>query len=229
MWSWKETLQSRGWILYVPKMVILKVEHHLYDGHHLFGNKHQWTLGPSRDEQYLWFGSVRWTTRWSATGRRVTWQCLLQRRGLSAALGRMVCDLETEAASSLCVVCTVCALGRMVRDGARSSSSHLGNSQPCFTKKHEYPWLECNLESRLEGVNMRNLKFINLSTNYKSGLALETNSSPGERGKTNQTRSKANEHGDLFYQGLVLKNLVSVEVVTKTGSLSTLSLSQTVT
>jgi hypothetical protein len=37
------------------------------------------------------------------------------------------------------------------------------------------------------------------------------------------------EHGDLFYRGSVLKNLVPIEVVTKTGSLSTLSLSQMVT
>jgi hypothetical protein len=37
------------------------------------------------------------------------------------------------------------------------------------------------------------------------------------------------EHDDLFYRGLVLKNLVRVEVVTKIESLSTLSLSQTVT
>jgi hypothetical protein len=41
------------------------------------------------------------------------------------------------------------------------------------------------IESRLEGVNMRNLKFTNLSTHYKSGLALELNSSPKERAKTN--------------------------------------------
>jgi hypothetical protein len=33
---------------------------------------------------------------------------------------------------------------------------------------------------------------------------------------------------DLFYQGSVLANLLPVEVVTKTGSLLTLSLSQTV-
>jgi hypothetical protein len=33
----------------------------------------------------------------------------------------------------------------------------------------------------------------------------------------------------LFYQGSVPKNLVPVEEVTKTGSISTLSLSQTVT
>jgi hypothetical protein len=50
-----------------------------------------------------------------------------------------------------------------------------------------------------------------------------------EREKTNQPRNKADEHGVLFYRGSVLKNLVRVEVVTKTGSLSTLSLSQRVT
>jgi hypothetical protein len=48
-------------------------------------------------------------------------------------------------------------------------------------------------------------------------------------GKTNQTRIKASEHGDLFYRGSVPKNLFPVEEVTKTGSISTLSLSQTVT
>jgi hypothetical protein len=77
-------------------------------------------------------------------------------------------------------------------------------------------------------VDRRNLKIINLSTHYKPRLALEMNSSPRE-GKTNQPRNEADEHGDLFYRGSVLKNLVPVEVVTKTGSLSTLSLSQTVT
>jgi hypothetical protein len=54
------------------------------------------------------------------------------------------------------------------------------------------------------------------------------NPSPKERG-TNQPIDKADEDGDLFYPGSVLKNLVPVEVVTKTKSLSTLSLSQTVT
>jgi hypothetical protein len=41
------------------------------------------------------------------------------------------------------------------------------------------------IESRLEGggVNRRNLKIINLSTHYKSGLALEIKSSPKERGR----------------------------------------------
>jgi hypothetical protein len=76
-------------------------------------------------------------------------------------------------------------------------------------------------------VNRRNLKFTTLNTHYKPGLALELNPSPKERGKANQPRDKADEHGDLFYRGSVLENLV--EVVIKTGSLSTLSLSQTVT
>jgi hypothetical protein len=84
------------------------------------------------------------------------------------------------------------------------------------------------IESHLEGVDRRNLKFTTLNTHYKPGLTLELNSSPKER-ETNQPRNKANEHGDLFYRGSVPKNLVPVEVVTKTGSLSTLSLSQTVT
>jgi hypothetical protein len=55
------------------------------------------------------------------------------------------------------------------------------------------------IKSRLEGVDRRNLKIINLSTHYKAGLALEMNSSPKERGKINQPRNKPDEHGDLFY------------------------------
>jgi hypothetical protein len=77
-------------------------------------------------------------------------------------------------------------------------------------------------------VNRRNVKIINLSTHYKSGLALEMNSSPRERRKQiNQEIKRMNTV--ICFTKLVLKNLVPVEVVTKTGSLSTLSLSQTVT
>jgi hypothetical protein len=78
-------------------------------------------------------------------------------------------------------------------------------------------------------VNRQNLKIINLSTHYKPGLVLEMNSSSKERGKQIKPTIKADEHDDLFYQGSVLKNLVPIEVVTNTGSLSTISLSQTVT
>jgi hypothetical protein len=77
-------------------------------------------------------------------------------------------------------------------------------------------------------VNRRNLKFTTLNTHYKPGLALELKSSPGERGNKSKG-NQANEHGDLFYQGSVPKNLVPVEEVTKTGSIPTLSLPQTVT
>jgi hypothetical protein len=37
------------------------------------------------------------------------------------------------------------------------------------------------IESRLEGVNRANLKFTNLSTHYKPGLALEIETSSKER------------------------------------------------
>jgi hypothetical protein len=73
------------------------------------------------------------------------------------------------------------------------------------------------------------------SENYKlkhtllARVSVRTNIKSGREGKTNQPRSKADEHGDLFYRGSALKNLVPVEVVTKTGSLSTLSLFETVT
>jgi hypothetical protein len=50
-------------------------------------------------------------------------------------------------------------------------------------------------ESRLEGggVNRRKLKFTNFKHNYRSGLALEINSSPKERAKTNQPRNRASD------------------------------------
>jgi hypothetical protein len=49
------------------------------------------------------------------------------------------------------------------------------------------------IESRLEGVNRRILKITNLSTHYKSGLALERILSLGEKVKTNQPRNKADD------------------------------------
>jgi hypothetical protein len=77
-------------------------------------------------------------------------------------------------------------------------------------------------------VDRRKLKFTTLNT-LQAGVSVRIKSESGREGKTIQQRNNTNEHGDLFYRGLVLKNLVPVEVVTKTGSLSTLSLSQTVT
>ena len=46
------------------------------------------------------------------------------------------------------------------------------------------------IESHVEGVDRQNLKFINLSTHYKSGLALELKLKSGGEGKTNQMRIK---------------------------------------
>jgi hypothetical protein len=66
-----------------------------------------------------------------------------------------------------------------LRDGAwisLSGQTLSGRRDPC--------------ESRLEGVNRRNLKFTTLNTYYKPGLALELKSSPGGRAKTNQMRNK---------------------------------------
>jgi hypothetical protein len=62
-----------------------------------------------------------------------------------------------------------------------------------------------------------------------TGVSVRVKLKSEKEGKTNQTRIKASEHIDLFYRGSVPKNLVPVEEATKTGSISTLSLSQTVT
>ena len=73
------------------------------------------------------------------------------------------------------------------------------------------------------------------SENYKLkhtlqvGVSVRNEFESEREGNTNQPTNKADEHGDLFYRGSVLKNLVPIEVVTKTGSLSNLSLFQTVT
>jgi hypothetical protein len=76
-------------------------------------------------------------------------------------------------------------------------------------------------------VDRRKLKFTTLNT-LRAGVSVRTNVKSGREGKTYQPRNKADGHGDLFYRGSVLRNLVPIEVVTKTGSLSTFSISQTV-
>jgi hypothetical protein len=50
-----------------------------------------------------------------------------------------------------------------------------------------------------------------------------------KEGKTNKMEINTSGHNDLFYRGSVPKNLVPVEEATKAGSISTISLSQTVT
>jgi hypothetical protein len=55
-------------------------------------------------------------------------------------------------------------------------------------------------------VNRQNLKIINISTHYKVGVSVRNEIESEIERKTNQPRNKADEHGDLFYRGLVLKN-----------------------
>jgi hypothetical protein len=47
------------------------------------------------------------------------------------------------------------------------------------------------IESRLEGGEYANLKFINFKHHYKPGLALEIKASPKERVKTNHKQMKS--------------------------------------
>jgi hypothetical protein len=72
-------------------------------------------------------------------------------------------------------------------------------------------------------------KIYKLKHALRSGVSVRIKVKSEREGKTNQTRNKASEHGDLFCRGSAPKNLVPIEEVTKTGSISTLSLSQTVT
>jgi hypothetical protein len=76
-------------------------------------------------------------------------------------------------------------------------------------------------------VNTAKLKFTKLITT--TSRVSVRNIIKSERGRKNKSQAKKEvRHTDLFYRGSVLSNLLPVEVVTKTGSLSTLSLSQTV-
>jgi hypothetical protein len=76
-------------------------------------------------------------------------------------------------------------------------------------------------------VNRAKLKFTKLITT--TSRVSVRNIIESERGRKNKSQAnKKVRNKDLFYRGSVLSNLLPVEVVTKTGSLSTLSLSQTV-
>ena len=62
-----------------------------------------------------------------------------------------------------------------------SSSSRKSVHPISQTLHHIEVKAERIIESRLEGVDRRNLKFTTLNTHYKPGLALELNPSPKER------------------------------------------------
>jgi hypothetical protein len=76
-------------------------------------------------------------------------------------------------------------------------------------------------------VNRANLNFNNLNTTTSQVSVRNRNES--ERGRKNKSRvSEEVRRKDLFYRGSILANLLPVEEATKAGSISTLSLSQTV-
>jgi hypothetical protein len=77
-------------------------------------------------------------------------------------------------------------------------------------------------------VDRQKLKFTTLNT-LQVGVSVRIKSESGREGKQINQESKADDTVICFYRGLVLKNLLPIEVVTKTRSLSTLSLSQMVT
>jgi hypothetical protein len=68
-----------------------------------------------------------------------------------------------------------------------------------------------------------------LKHTLQAGVSVRNINESEREGENKSQANKSGWHGDLFYRGSVLANLLPVEVVTKTGSLSTLSLSQTVT
>jgi hypothetical protein len=76
-------------------------------------------------------------------------------------------------------------------------------------------------------VNRAKLKFTKLITTTRRVSV--RNKYKSEREGAKQIVSKCGvRHDDLFYRGSVLANLLPVEEATKAGSLSTLTLSQTV-
>jgi hypothetical protein len=75
-------------------------------------------------------------------------------------------------------------------------------------------------------VNRAKLKFTKLMTTT-SRVSVRNNNESERGSKTNRKRMKSVTHG-FVYRGSVLANLLPVEEATKAGSLSTLTLSQTV-
>jgi hypothetical protein len=72
------------------------------------------------------------------------------------------------------------------------------------------------------GVNRAKLKFTNINTTTSRVSVSNKEISPRERVKNKSQANKQVRHGDLFYRGSVLANLLPVEEATKAGSLSTL-------
>ena len=71
-------------------------------------------------------------------------------------------------------------------------------------------------------MNRAKLKFTNINTTTSRVSVSNKETSPRERVQNKSQANKQVRHGDLFYRGSVLSNLLPVEEATKAGSLSTL-------
>ena len=71
-------------------------------------------------------------------------------------------------------------------------------------------------------MNRAKLKFTNINTTTSRVSVRNINESARERAQNKSQANKQVRHGDLFYRGSVLANLLPVEEATKAGSLSTL-------
>ena len=71
-------------------------------------------------------------------------------------------------------------------------------------------------------MNRAKLKFTNINTTTSRVSVSNKEMSPRERAQNKSQANKQERHGDLFYRGSVLANLLPVEEATKAGSLSTL-------
>jgi hypothetical protein len=76
-------------------------------------------------------------------------------------------------------------------------------------------------------VNRAKLKFTKLNTTT-SQVSVRNNDESEREGAKQIAGKQRVRDVDLFYRGSVLSNLLPVEEATKAGSISTLSLSQTV-
>jgi hypothetical protein len=71
-------------------------------------------------------------------------------------------------------------------------------------------------------VNRAKLKFTNINTTTSRVSVSNKETSPRERAQNKSQENKQVRHGNLFYRGSVLANLLPIEEATKAGSLSTL-------
>jgi hypothetical protein len=85
------------------------------------------------------------------------------------------------------------------------------------------------IESRLEGGWIGKSEIYKVKHTLQARVSVRNINESEREGENISQANKSGWHGDLFYRGSVLANLLPIEVVTKAGSLSTLSLSQMVT